>query len=270
MVIPGAVREAIYILDGLLEQKSSLVPSELMTDTAGYTDVAFGLFWLLGLQFSPRIADIGRTRFWRMDPRADYGLFNPISKHKIHPRFIIDHWDDLLRIAGSLKFGRLSASDLMQTFRASKRPSSLTRAVQEVGRIAKTLYLLAYIHDESYRRRVLRQLNRTEGRHRLARAIFHGQRGEIRQPYRRGQEEQLSALGLVTNIVVLWNTLYMDAALNHLQHHGHIVLPDDIAHLSPLIFKHINFLGRYDFSLPEAIQRGQMRSLRADADTSAW
>jgi TnpA family transposase len=61
------------------------------------------------------------------------------------------------------------------------------------------------------------QLNRGEGRHRLARKCFHGQRGELWQRYREGQEDQLGALGLVVNALVLWNTRYMDAALSHLR-----------------------------------------------------
>ncbi len=38
-----------------------------MTDTAGYSDIIFGLFGLLGYQFSTRIADVGSTRFWNLD-----------------------------------------------------------------------------------------------------------------------------------------------------------------------------------------------------------
>jgi hypothetical protein len=124
------------------------------------------------------------------------------------------------------------------------------------------LYLLAYIDDESYRRRVLTQLNRGESRHKLARAIFFGMRGELRQRYRRGIEDQLGALGLVTNVVVLWNTLYMNAAVEHLVHLDLEVRPEDLARLSPLDHHHINFLGHYDFSLPEPIWRGQLRPLR--------
>jgi TnpA family transposase len=55
VVIPGAVREAMYILDGLLEQQTILEPVEVMADTAAYTDIVFGLFWFLGYQFSPRL-----------------------------------------------------------------------------------------------------------------------------------------------------------------------------------------------------------------------
>jgi TnpA family transposase len=66
IVIPGTLRDSMYILDGLLEQQTSLHPLEIMSDTAGVSDVVFGLFWLLGYQFSPRLADIGESRFWRM------------------------------------------------------------------------------------------------------------------------------------------------------------------------------------------------------------
>jgi TnpA family transposase len=76
------------------------------------------------------------------------------------------------------------------------------------SRIAKSLFLLSYLDDESYRRRALHQINRQEGRHRLARAVFYGQKGELRQRYREGQEDQLSALGLVLNLLILWNTCY--------------------------------------------------------------
>lgn len=66
----------------------------------------------------------------------------------------------------------------------------------EVGRVNKTLYLLNYIDDEDYRRRILTQLNRGEGRHAVARAVCYGLRGEIKKRYREGQEDQLGALGL--------------------------------------------------------------------------
>ena len=76
IVIPGTLRDSMYILDGLLEHQTRLRPVEVMTDTAGVSDVVFGLFWLLGYQFSPRLADLGETRFWRLDPTADYGVLN--------------------------------------------------------------------------------------------------------------------------------------------------------------------------------------------------
>lgn len=154
------------------------------------------------------------------------------------------------------------AAGLTRVLQTNDRPTRLARALQELGRPVKSLYLLRFIDDESYRRRILVQLNRGEGRHQLARVIFHGKRGELRQRYREGQEDQLGALGIVVNLVVLWNTIYMDAALNRLRAEGQEALAADVARLSPLGFKHINMLGRYAFTLPEMVARGELRPLR--------
>jgi len=150
----------------------------------------------------------------------------------------------------------------MQMLQRGGRTSALAKALAEYGRLAKTLYLLDFVASEDYRRRIRVQLNRGESRHRLARAIFHGRRGEVREGYRDGQEEVLGALGFVTNAVVLWNTLYMDAALTHLASGGSVVPESDQERLSPLGFAHINFHGRFSFNLPETVQQGQLRPLR--------
>jgi hypothetical protein len=82
----------------------------------------------------------------------------------------------------------------------------------------------------------------------------------------RRQEEQLGTLGLVTNVLVLWNTYYMDAAINLLQKEGWNIREEDKARLSPLPYSHFNMLGRYQFNLPEELKDGAFRPLR-DAET---
>jgi TnpA family transposase len=265
IVVPGTLRDSPLLLAVVLAQQTELTPTEIMTDTGAYTDVVFGLFWLLGYRFSPRIADIGGARYWQIDQAADYGL-NGIGRHRINTNLIRENWKDILRLAGSLKLGVVQATSIMRTLRIDDRPTKLAQAVAELGRIDKTIHSLTYIDDESKRRRTLTQLNRGEDRHKLARAVFHGKRGELRQRYREGQEDQLGALGLVVNIIVLWNTLYIDAALQQLRAEGFPVLPEDVARLSPLVYEHINLLGRYAFSVPEAVQRGQLRPLRSSSE----
>ena len=262
IVIPGTLRDSLFILSGLLEQQTRLDPREIMSDTHGSSDVVFGLFALLGYRFSPRLADLADQRFWRIDPHAEYGVLNDLSRHRINTRLIAEHWDDLLRLAGSLKLGKVKATSVMRTLQRGGSLSGLGRAAAELGRIEKTLYLLAYVHDESYRRRILVQLNRGEGRHSVARAVFHGRKGELRQKYREGMEDQLGALGLVVNVMVLWNTRYIQAALEGIGRQGIPVRAEDAARLSPLLHEHINMLGRYEFNLPDEVARGQLRPLR--------
>jgi len=260
IVIPGTLRDSIFVLEGLLEQQAGLNPTEIMTDTTGTSDIVFGLFWLLGYQFSPRLADAGEAVFWRIDKQADYGALNELARGSVQPQRILKHWDDMMRVAGSLKLGTVQASELIRSLLKSNRPSNLAKAIIETGRINKTIYLLNYIDDEDYRRRILTQLNRGEGRHAVARAICHGQRGEIRKRYREGQEDQLGVLGLVTNAVILWNTLYMQSALEHLRPSIEIN-KEDVARLSPLAYGHINMLGHYSFTLADQVSKGQLRPL---------
>lgn len=155
------------------------------------------------------------------------------------------------------------------------RPTPLGTAFAEYGRIAKTLHLLRVVDpvDDTYRRQMNRQLTVQESRHKLARDICHGKRGQIMQAYRTGQEDQLGALGLVLNAAVLWTTRNLDAAVEQLralpaEAREHDVLNEDVARLSPLKHANLHVLGRYSFraSTPAG---GGLRPLRdpATADT---
>lgn len=92
----------------------------------------------------------------------------------------------------------------------------------------------------------------------------------MRQRYREGQEDQLAALGLVLNALILWNTRYMDAALSHLRASGRVIKPEDEARLSPLRSDHFNLQGRYDFHVTDEILIGKLRPLRSPEDFAEY
>ena len=265
--VPGTLRDSMVILGLLLEQETHFDPREVMPDTAAYSDVVFGLFWMLGYRFSPRLADVGGARFWRIDRSADYGAFDRLSRNHVDTELIVAAWPDLLRLAGSLKLGRVKADAVMRMLQVKERPTPLARALAELGRIVKTIHVLDYVNDAEKRRRILVQLNRQEYRHRPARRVCHGRRGELTAGYREGQEEKLGALGLMLNVIAFWNATYMQAVVENLQAQGHAIDPANLARVSPLAHRHINFLGRYAFTLPEAVARGQLRPLR-DPDSA--
>ena len=246
-----------------------------MADTGAYSDAIFGLFSLLGYKFSPRIKDAGASRYWRINRDADYGDLNNIARSKINTNLITEYWDEILRFIGSIKLGKVKAVDAMRVIARNGSLGGLGNAIQEIGRIAKTLYLLDYVNDEATQRRVHLVLTHHETRHSLARAVVHGKQGEIRQHYKKGMENQLGALGFVVNIIVLWNSLYSQAALELIEAMGDDVLAEDAARLSPLKrerparcrfaskkFAHINMLGRYQFELAVETAGGDLRPLR--------
>ncbi len=67
-------------------------------------------------------------------------------------------------------------------------------------------------------------------------------------------------------MIVLWNTLYMQAAIDQLRAEGYPVLDEDIVRLNPHVHDHINMLGRYSFSIPESVAHDELRPLRNPAD----
>ncbi|GGQ36548.1 hypothetical protein GCM10010140_77860 [Streptosporangium pseudovulgare] len=91
--------------------------------------------------------------------------------------------------------------------------------------------------------------------------MCHGKRGTIHQAYRDGMEDQLGALGLVLNAIVLWTTKYIDAAVVRLKAEGHEIRDEDIARLSPLKHRNLNLLGRYSFTVGVPAS-GNLRPLR--------
>jgi TnpA family transposase len=251
MVVPGTPRDSLYILDCLINLDAGPKPEVVTTDQASDSDMVFGIFSMLGYRFAPRFADLGDQRFWRADlpdgTTSVYGVLEAIARNKVNTKKVITQWPDMLRVAGSLVTNQVRAYDLLRMFARQGSPTPLGQAFAEYGRIDKTMHLLSMLDpmDSSYRRSLGKQLSVQESRHRLARKICHGNAGKIRQAYREGQEDQLAALGLVLNAVVLWNSKYLSAIVDQLRAQGVPVKDEDVARLSPLGHAHLNCLGRY-------------------------
>src|SRR3546814_2413620 len=93
---------------------------------------------------------------------------------------IRENWSDLIRLAGSIKLGHLKAAGVMRMLQVKDLPTTLAKALSELGRIIKTLHILRYIDDRPFRRRILLQLIRQDLRHQLVRRVHHADRGHIR------------------------------------------------------------------------------------------
>jgi len=260
-VVPATIRDATYVLDAILDNETELAIVEHTTDTAGYTDIVFALFDLLGMQFAPRIRDLGDQQLYRWSRTQQVEHLRPRIKGTINQDLILRHWDAMLRLAGSLKLGWVSASLFISKLQAYPRQNILTRALQEYGKLAKTLFILRYLESEEYRRRINAQLNKGEALHALRDFLFVADKGVIRRKQEEAQTHQAMCLNLLTNAVVVWNTVYMQAVIDQLRAEGQPIHDDDVVHLSPARFEHINPYGKYHFALDE--ERQGLRPLRA-------
>lgn len=258
-------RDATYVLDGLLHHESELQIQEHYTDTAGFTDHLFALMHLLGYRFAPRIRNIGQTRLYTPTNQPEHSTLTPLIGGTINTRTIAQHWDEILRLATSIKTGTVTASLMMRKLGAYPRQNGLALALRELGRLERTLFLLDWLQDPDLRRKVTAGLNKGEARNTLARAVFFNRLGEIRDRSFEQQRYRASGLNLITAAIVLWNTVYIDRTITTLTNDGNSPDPDLLRFLSPLGWEHINLTGDYTWPRANHIKPGKYRPLRRTA-----
>ena len=261
-VVNVGVRDSTYVLDGLLYHESDLRIEEHYTDTAGFTDHVFALMHLLGFRFAPRIRDLGDTKLYIPKGDATYEALKPMIGGTLNIKHVRAHWDEILRMATSIKQGTATASLMLRKLGSYPRQNGLAVALRELGRIERTLFILDWLQSVELRRRVHAGLNKGEARNALARAVFFNRLGEIRDRSFEQQRYRASGLNLVTAAIVLWNTVYLERAANALRGHGQTVDEALLQYLSPFGWEHINLTGDYLWRSSAKIGAGKFRPLR--------
>ena len=264
-VVNVGIRDATYVLDGLLYHESDLRITEHYTDTAGFTDHVFALMRLLGFIFAPRIRDLGDTKLYipkRARGESTYSALKPLIGGTLNVKLIRDHWDDILRLATSIKQGVATASLLVRKLSSYPRQNGLAAALRELGRIERTLFILSWLQSVELRRRVQVGLNKGEARNALARAVFFNRLGEVRDRSFEQQRYRASGLNLVTAAIVLWNTTYLERATQALSTQTTSDDENLRQYLSPLGWEHINLTGDYVWRSSTRLGPGKFRPLR--------
>lgn len=167
--IPTTVRDSTYVLDEIINNETELSIVEHTTDTAGYTELIFALFDLLGLRFSPKIRDLSDQKLY-YTADIDMAAYPTLKAHVqdlIQEARIIDDWDEMLRLAGSMKTGWVTASLIVQKLQAFPRKHPLMRSLQEYGKLIKTIHILRWYCEPLRRRKMGSQLNKGEALHSL-------------------------------------------------------------------------------------------------------
>lgn len=192
-VVAGTPRDSLYVLDVLYDRDGGRRPEMIVTDTASYSDIVFGLLTLTGYTYAPQLADLPDQKMWRIDRTADYGPFQNAARGRIDLARIERQWEDILRIIGSIHTGAVRAYDVIRMLSRDGRPTPLGDAIAHYGRISKSLHILRLADEPGYRRPIKTRANLQEGRHALARKIFHGRSGQLYQNYQEGMEDQIGA-----------------------------------------------------------------------------
>ncbi|GGA43336.1 hypothetical protein GCM10011384_36390 [Psychrobacillus lasiicapitis] len=232
-VINTNARDAVHVIDGLLHHETDLNIEEHFTDTAGYADSVFGLSHLLGFRFAPRLRDLADSKLFTIQTQTpnEFPKLENILRGRINTKMIQENFDDVLRVAHSIREGKVSGS-----------------------------LILDYISNETLRRRIQRGLNKGEAMNGLARALFFGKRGELRERGLQDQLQRASALNILINAISVWNTVYLTEATKLMKEKGNL-REDLLKHISPSGWEHINFLGEYNFDANKVASLHSLRPL---------
>lgn len=247
--IPCGVWEAVYIIEGLLKNTSEVQPTTVHADTQGQSFPVFALAHLLGFDLMPRIRNWKELTFYRPTKQSEYvhidALFGESGKHVIDFDLIESQFRHLMRVAVSVREGTISSSTLLKRLRSGWRKNATYAAFREVGRVIRTVQLLRYLSDAPLRRRVTAATNKVESFNRFSQWIGLGNRGVIADNDPIEQEKAMKFNALLTNAVIFHNALDIAEIVRQLLDEGHVVDPEDLAHISPYLTEHINRFGEY-------------------------
>jgi TnpA family transposase len=243
-VLACSVREAIYVLDGLLNNDTILRPKEHVVDQPGFTNQLFGLCHLLGFSLMPRL-NVSQQQLYKLDRTQHYGRRDDVIHGTVDTALIREPWDQLVRIAASLQNRTAPAHVVLRRIASSAPSNRLAKALTALGRALRSLYLVRYIHEEDVRGRMQLQVNRGEFRHQLARRLFFANQGAFQTGAYEEIMNKVTCLSLLSNAALVWNTVQMSSIIDQLRASGETITHEELGRISPLAFSHIIPNGTY-------------------------
>ncbi len=242
------------MLDGLMLHGTSLKITEHYTDTGGASDHVFGLSRMLGFRFVPWLRDLGDRKLASIGPASQYPGLKDLLGKPLRTDVIIECWDEVVHTVASLEARTVAPSVVLKKLAAYRRQNRLDLAIQEIGRIERTLFILDWLEDPDPPAPLPGRPQQGRGPALPRPGDLYTQRqGRITDRTLLNQSFRASGLNLVIAAIVYWNTIYMERAVQHLRSTG-VDAPDHLlTHVAPLGWSHISLTG--DYLWEQAAQR---------------
>ena len=208
---------------------------------------------LLGIKLMPRIRNIKELVFFKAEPGVPYTHIQCLFRGTIDWDLLAVHYRDMLRVAVSIKLGKITPSMILRRLGTFSRKNKLYFAFRELGRVIRTMFLLNYINDVELRRSIHAATNKSEEFNNFVKWLFFGGEGIIAENVRHEQRKVIKYSQLVANMVILHNVQWMSRKLKELQVQGYQVGEPVLKALSPYRTTHINRYGDYTLDLSRAI-----------------
>jgi TnpA family transposase len=242
--------EVASMIEGVIRHCTEMEVDRQYVDTHGQSVVAFAFSRMLGFQLLPRLKAIHKQRLYRPDvgmPEA-YPNLQLVLTRPIDWELIRRQYDEMVKYATALRLGTADAEAILRRFTRNNVQHPTYKALAELGKAVKTIFLCRYLHDEPLRREINDGLNVIEHWNGANDFVFFARRGELSSNRREDHELSMLSLHLLQNCMVYINTLMIQQILDRPHWRGRLNARDLHA-LTPLFWGHINPYGRFDLDM---------------------
>ena len=220
------------------------------TDQHGISFINSALCYLMKIEFQPRFKQIHKVKLYGMTgmpitQQLDYQIN---AGNNVNIKIIEEQWDNILRLVTTLKLKHITPSVLLKRLTSYSNKHPLNIALQELGKLVQTIFVLKYMHLEDLRRIINHQLTQIESMHQLSDELNLGHDGLIRFATKEELLVMARSKQLLINSIVCYNYLYQTQRIIEASPTERKEIQKALSNSAAFAYGHVNFQGEYDFS----------------------
>jgi TnpA family transposase len=242
--------EVAAMIEGVLRHCTEMSVDRNYVDSHGQSAVAFAFTKLLGFELLPRLKAIHAQKLYRPEAgqAETYPNLRPILTRPINWAVIREQYDEMVKYATALRLGTAETEAILRRFTRNNLQHPTYRALTELGKAVRTVFLCRYLSSEALRREIHEGLQVVENWNGAHSFIHYGKSGEFASNRREDQELSMLSLHLLQIALVFVNTLMIQQVLSE-DRWANALMPEDLRALSPLLYSHVNPYGVFRLDL---------------------